>query len=130
MKSFRALIVVLFCLLLIQPAWADCVEIKREINTRQTAFIIAKTKYQNDTAVVVGAPFSEASIAKGIASGRAMKEAIDKLVDVLNRSIAEGCLGGDAAVWRDLVVEMKSESAAIEKTIQRYLEMQAGNAKQ
>jgi hypothetical protein len=118
----------LFCLLPIQSARADCAEIKKDINSHQTAFLIAKNKYLQATKLIVEDPRSHENISLGIASGGAMKEAIDALVDVLGRSITEGCFSGDTTVWRDVIAEMKAESAAIGKTIQTYLEMQADKA--
>ena len=44
--------------------------------------------------------------------------------------MAEGCFGVDAAVWRELIAKLKVESDAIDKTIQTYLEMQAGKVKE
>jgi hypothetical protein len=58
-----------------------------------------------------------------------MKIAMDGLIEILDRSMAEGCFGGDAAVWRDVIEKLKSESSAIDKTIQTYLDMQEKHLK-
>lgn len=129
MKTLSAFIVIPFCLLQIQPACADCAEIDRQASARRSAFIVAKDDYKRETTLILRKPFSEETIAMGIASGRRMKRAIDELVAILNRSMVEGCFRGDSTVWRDVITKIKAESDAIDKTIQTFLEWQDADAK-
>ena len=128
MKPFSVFMVIPFCLLQIQPACADCAEINKHASVWRAAFILAKEDYTRDTAVVVGRPASEETIAIGIASNVKMKVAIDGLIEILDRSMAEGCFGGDATVWRDVIAKLKEERDAIEKTIRAYLDKRDANA--
>jgi hypothetical protein len=127
--KFSAFMIIPFCLLQIQPACADCAEINSQASVWRAAFVLAKEDYTRETALILSQPFSKETIAIGIASSVKMKIAMDGLIEILDRSMAEGCFGGDATVWRDVLRDLKSESVAIDKTIQTYLEMQAGEAK-
>jgi hypothetical protein len=129
MRPLAASIAVLLYLLQIHPACADCTEINSQASVWRAAFILAKEDYKRETAAILGKPFSEETIAIGIASSTKMKIAMDGLIEILDRSMAEGCFGGDAAVWRDVIEELKSESSAIAKTIQTYLDMQEKHLK-
>lgn len=128
MKFLSAFVVISFCLLQIQPACADCGEINRQASVWRAAFILAKEDYTRETAAILSKPVSERTTAIGITSIK-MKIAIDGLIEILDRSMAEGCFGVDAAVWRDIIAKLKVESDAIEKTIQTYLDKQDANAK-
>ena len=121
MKLSSAFIVIAFCLLQIQPASADCAEIDTEISARRSAFIIATESYKRDSTLIRGKPLSKEVITMGIVLNAKMKIAIDELIDILNRAMTEGCFGGDAIVWRDLISKLKEESDAIEKVIQTYI---------
>jgi hypothetical protein len=122
-----ALIAIPFCLIQIQPASADCVEINRQASVWRAAFVFAKEDYTREAAAALST--TERTGAIGVASIK-MKIAIDGLIEVLNRSMVEGCFGADAAVWRDIISKLKVEGDAIEKNIQSYLDKWDANAKE
>ena len=127
MKPLAAFVLISFCLLA-QPACADCADINRQASVWRAAFVLAKDDYTRGTATVLGKPFSEEAVAIVIASNVKMKIVIDGLIEILERSLAEGCHGANTAVWRDIIDKLKVERDAIERTIQSYLGKRDGNA--
>ena len=100
MKSLFAFVAISSLLLQIQLACADCVEINRQASVWRAAFILAKEDYTRETAAILGKPVSELSTSIAITSIIRIKIAIDGLIEILDRSLAEKCFGGDAAVER------------------------------
>jgi hypothetical protein len=126
MKHFIAIVTFPMCLLQAQHAVGDCAKINREVSAQRSAFIVAKENYKRDTALILGKPLSKEAVELGIIANTKMVIAIDELVDILNRSLAERCFGADAMAWKDVIAQLKAERDAIEKITRTYIGEQDG----
>ena len=126
MKRFIAIVTFPMCLLQAQHAVADCTKINRQVSAQRSAFIVAKENYKRDTALILGKPLSKEAVELVIIANTKMVIAIDELIEILNRSLAEGCLAADAMTWKSVIAELKSERDAIEKITHTYIGEQDG----